>query len=82
MSLFLLNEIGFDTSLENENSLIDIAEEHRKSYDDERTNYPKIITLDQALKYFNDYGFKVIELNNDSIDVLAYDLNKIIYSRS
>lgn len=82
MGLFLLNEIGFDTSLESENSLIDIAEEHRKSYDDERVNYPKITTLYQALKYFNDYGFKVIELNNDSIDVLAYDLNKIIYSRS
>lgn len=59
---FLLTEIGFETSVEDEKSLIVIAEYHRGSYDDERMNLSKISTLKQAINYFNNYGFTVTEI--------------------
>ena len=58
---YLLTEIGFDTSLETEKSLIVVAQEHCSSYDDERTELLPIDTLEKAIKYLDDWGFEVIE---------------------
>lgn len=62
MRKFLLTEIGFDSSEETENSLIKVAEDHRKSYDDERKLLPPITTVEKAVEYFERYGFEVKEL--------------------
>lgn len=59
---FLLAELGYDTSEETETSLIEIAEQHRSSYDDERVELHKIETLRQAISYFTNYGFEVTEM--------------------
>ena len=59
---FKLTEIGFDTSIEDEQSLVEIAHEHCSSYDDEREQLLPIDTVDKAIKYFTDYAFEVEEL--------------------
>lgn len=57
--LFILTEIGFDTSIETADSLIKIAQEHCSYYNDERKELLPIDTLSKAINYFNNYGFKV-----------------------
>ena len=56
---YKLTEIGFDTSIETAESLIEIAECHCRSYDDERVDIPTIDTVEKAIEYFENYGFKV-----------------------
>lgn len=56
--MYLLTEIGYDTSVETEESLIQIAQCHCEQYDD-RTMYLPIDTLEKAVKYFEDFGFEV-----------------------
>ena len=60
--MFELTEIGFDTSIETEEDLIQIANEHCSSYDDGRENLLPIDTVNKVIIYFNNYGFKVKEL--------------------
>lgn len=57
---YKLIEIGFDESIETEETLIEIAQYHCEHYED-RQKYLPIDTLEKAVKYFNKYGF-VIEL--------------------
>ena len=55
---FLLEEIGFDTSIESKDSLISVANHHCNSYP-RRTEYLPINTVDEAIYYFENNGFKV-----------------------
>lgn len=57
---FYLTEIGYDTSIETENSLIEVANTHCNSYTD-RKQYLPINTLSKAIKYFKENGFNIIE---------------------
>ena len=57
--VYRLTEIGYDTSEHTEEELIQIAECHCRSYDDERVDVAKIDTLKKAIEYFNQYGFEV-----------------------
>lgn len=61
-SYFKLTEIGFDTSIESADSLIEIAQDHCSSYTDDRVKLLPIDTLDKAIRYFTNYGFEVTEL--------------------
>lgn len=58
--VFELEEIGFDTTLETESSLIKIADFHCRSYDD-RDRYLPIDTVEKAIDYFSENGFAVRE---------------------
>ena len=56
--IYEVYEIGYDKSLETEETLVDIADNHCRSYDD-RENYLPILTVEKAIKYLTDFGFVV-----------------------
>lgn len=60
---FLLEEVGFETSMESEGSLIAAANFHCKSYSD-RDKYLPINTVDEAIDYFENNGFKVFKVQD------------------
>ena len=55
---YILTEIGFDSSYETEETLIEIAQYHCEHYE-EREKYLPIDTFEKAIKYFKKYGFTV-----------------------
>jgi len=61
MKHYKLTEIGYDTSIETEQSLIVVAQEHCSSYDD-REQYLPIDTVDKAINYFETHAFEVTEV--------------------
>lgn len=69
---YYLTEIGFDTSIESELNLIQIAHGLCSKYDDDRKNLLPIDTLSKALNYFKKYGFEVIEKLNETPDIAFY----------
>jgi hypothetical protein len=60
---FLLEEVGFDTSMESVGSLVEAANFHCTSYPD-RNEYLPINTVDEAIDYFENNGFKVIKVQD------------------
>lgn len=58
---FLLEEVGFDTSVESKDSLISVANHHCNSYP-RRTEYLPIDTVDEAIYYLENNGFRVREV--------------------
>lgn len=60
---FLLEEVGFETSMESEGSLIAAANFHCGSYSD-RDEYLPINTVDEAIDYFENNGFKVFKVQD------------------
>lgn len=56
-----IEEIGFDTFVQTERELIDMAHFHCTSYD-ERKHYLPIDTVEQAIKYLTENGFRVREI--------------------
>ena len=60
---FLLEEVGFDTSVESKDSLISVANYHCNSYP-RRTEYLPINTVDEAIYYFENNGFKVTRVQD------------------
>lgn len=69
---YYLTEIGFDTSIESELDLIQIAHEHCSQYNDDRIKLLPIDTLQKALNYFEKYGFKVIKKLQEYPDTPFY----------
>lgn len=67
MKKFMLVEIGFDSSVETSDSLVVAAREHCKGYDD-RERYLPIDTVDQAIKYWEDFGFRVIPYDDGEVN--------------
>lgn len=59
--LYEVEEIGFDTFVQTERELIDTAHFHCTCYD-ERKHYLPIDTVEQAIKYLTENGFKVREI--------------------
>lgn len=59
--MYLLTEIGYDSSRETAETLVDIANEHCSSYEDRQEYFP-ITTVAEAIKYFNTFGFQVVEV--------------------
>ncbi len=61
MNNYKLIEIGYDTSIETPETLIRIAYRHAK--ETERP-YEHITTVEKAIEYFNESGFKVEEIKS------------------
>lgn len=59
MYIYKLTEIGFDETLETEESLIAVANYHCKSYGQKRKHYLPINTVDDAIKYFTENAFEI-----------------------
>ena len=59
--MYEVEEIGVDTYLWSERTLIDMANLHCKSFE-ERGHYLPIDTVEQAIKYLTENGFKVWEV--------------------
>lgn len=72
--LYEVEEIGFDTFVQTECELIDTARFHCTSYD-ERKYYLPIDTVERAIKYLTENGFKVREIA-DKGDIGGYGGNK------
>ena len=59
--LYEVEEIGFDTYLWSERTLIDMANLHCKSFE-ERGHYLPIDSVGKAITYLEENGFKVWEV--------------------
>ena len=78
---FELEEIGFpeDTTLETDDSLIEVANFHCESYE-ERKGYLPIDTVEKAIKYFTENGFVVREIpKEDAIATIVVRRDKELY---
>lgn len=64
--IYDLYEIGYDHSLEVNETLIENAQYHCEQYP-ERTKYLPITTVEQAIKYWTNFGFEVKPLREGSI---------------
>ena len=56
--MYILEETGFEKSMETKKSLVAVANFHCKSYDD-RKHYLPIKNAKQAIKYLTENGFTV-----------------------
>ena len=59
MKNFKLTETGFDSSIENEHSIIEVANTHCSQYNDGREVLLPITTVEGAISYLKQYGFTV-----------------------
>lgn len=64
--MFILEETGFDKSIETKKSLIAVANLHCKSYE-ERKYYLPIKKVKHAIRYFTENGFTVKKIKPGTI---------------
>ena len=58
---YIVTEIGFDSSVETDESIIEVANEHCGNYEDREHLLP-INTVEKAINYFENFGFTVQEI--------------------